>query len=228
MEMLLVDALCVRYIGYLQGMNLLLTLSISVVVTGLDCDCLTGAAQLDQGSYCEPVMYLNAYRKWITLNEKQKIQWARIAGIQMDAMNRFVMLAKDLMDKTERAIRNSSESIDFYGENEDEDLGSDSGYRLDFSALHLDHITTPKELNYYRLIITWISADNIVRQDGLDKTDKEAPFESTVSVAFSRQSIQNLYPNIDTISIKNDRKVKNGVFSIPFNIKYQGNSSMYT
>ena len=185
--------------------------------------CLTGAAQLDQGCYCEPVMYLNAYRKWVTLNEKQQIQWARIAGIQIDAMNRFAMQAKDLMDKTERALRNSRESIDFYGEIDDEDLGPDSGHRLDFSVLHLDHITTPKELNYYRLIISWISADNIMRQDGLEMTDKKAPFQSIVSVPFSRQSIQNLYPDIDLFSTKNDKKVKNSVMSIPFNVKYQGN-----
>ena len=48
---------------------------------------------------------------------------------------------------------------------------------LDGSSLKLSHIITELELNYFRLIITWASKDNIIRQEGNGKTDEKVTFK---------------------------------------------------
>ena len=190
---------------------------------------LSGAVQLDQGCYCEPVMYLNAYKKWIALKtSKDQSKWAKQAGIKFDAMKRFELSVKDLLQRTQKAIRVAN-SFSFYDEEDeegDEDLGPDSGH-LDLSVLDLDYVTSQKELNYFRLILTWVSTDNVMMQKNFKANNKSPPFQSIINSPIARKAIQNLFPPLNLISTTNDSKWDSGSYSIPLEIKTEGTQRIW-
>jgi hypothetical protein len=173
-------------------------------------------------------VYLNAYKKWITLSPREMNKWASAAGIRIQSMKQFVILVGDLLKKTNKAIRVANSYGSYDEEDEDEenaDLEIDSEH-LDPSVLDLDYVTSQKELNYFRLILTWISTDNIIMQERIEDKDKNPPFLSVIQRPIARKAIQNLYAPVNLISTTKDSQCHVGSYSIPFEIKSEGKQSI--
>lgn len=184
---------------------------------------MAGAVQLDQGCYCEPVMCLNAYKKWISLTSKAQVKWADQAGLKIDAMKRLEMSVKDLLDKTQKAICVAN-SPGFYDEedgNKEDELEFDSGH-LDLSVLDPDYVTSQKELNYFRLILTWISTENIIMQKSIKATDKKPPFQSVLTIPIACKAIRRRFAPVNLISTRRGQKCDGMSYSIPLEIKSEG------
>lgn len=148
--------------------------------------------------------------------------WARRAGIKIECMNRFAVLVSELLRRTQRALRPAvAMDSNGYEEDDNQDLGSDSSHH-DQSALRLDHVASQRELNYYRLILTWISPDNIIRQNDINAEDKKPPFQCITTKSLALRSIQHLYPPVHLISTKRADEAGTVPFSIALKVKYEG------
>lgn len=114
--------------------------------------------QIDSRAYSEPILHLNAYLKWKELlTVKLRGSWASKCGINVEKMNSFVSDVDYLLCKVDVLIPES-----------------------DLHHTHRSSLITPEKLNIYRLILTWISADNIMYQKRMPSTTA-----STVTIDLS-------------------------------------------
>lgn len=175
---------------------------------------LQGSVQLDDGHYSEPVLHLIAYKKWQTLTVPDRQEWAKLLGLRFVCMRDFDLSVDDLFSRVNR----------FLGGDEGEKRSCDSSQNidkekfLDGSSLKLSHIITELELNYFRLIITWASKDNIIRQEGNGKTDEKVTFKMG---EIPMTDMKNLFPVYKKVSIIDDKKLQHGDYNILFKLSYE-------
>lgn len=167
--------------------------------------------QLDDENYSEPVLHLIAYKKWKTLTVEERQEWAKSLGLHFVSMNDFVLSVDELFNRVNRCLggEEGTKSTGASSQNIDKEKF------FDRSSLKLSHIITEIELNYFRLIITWASKDNIIRQEGNGKIDEKVTLETMIE-------IKNLFPVFKKASIIDDKKLQHGENSIPFKVNYEG------
>lgn len=175
--------------------------------------------QLDDGNYSDPVLHLIAFKKWATLSKSEQSKWAFSLGIRIQCMVEFVNTVNLLLEKVNRLLgcarQNSRRDYDSY----DREDNIDSERFMDTTSLDLSHAITARELNYFRLMITWVSTDNIIRQEKKSKVDNEVKLKKQmIPVA----AINRLFPVCRKASIIDDKEWRHDKYSIPFEISYEG------
>ena len=172
--------------------------------------------QLDDGNYSDPVLHLIAFKKWVTLSKSEKPKWAFSLGIRMQSMIEFVNTVNLLLEKVDRLLG-------CVGQNGRRDYDSEENIDrerfMDTKSLDLSHAITARELNYFRLMLTWVSADNIIRQVKEGKVDNEVQLKKQrISVG----AINELFPVCRKASIIDDKEWQHNKYSIPFEVSYEG------
>ena len=171
--------------------------------------------QLDGGNYSDPVLHLIAFKKWATLSKSEQSKWAFSLGIRIQSMIEFVNTVNLLLEKVNRLLGRAGRDYDSYDRGEN----IDRKRFMDMISLDLSHEITARELNYFRLMLTWVSTDNIIRQEKKEKVDNEVKLKKQmVSVA----AINRLFPVFRKASIIDDKEWRHDKYSIPFEISYEG------
>lgn len=180
--------------------------------------------RLDNETYSEPVSYLTAYKKWTSLPPKMAEKWAKSLGIRVENMKKFAASVDALTKKANSFLgRKDNGKYESETEIEKKEKEKKNNNLLDMTALNVSHDITARELNLFRLILTWVSADNILRQD-----DRLVEGEDTANTAringpsLSIEAMQNLFPLCEMLSIEDDKHWKTGNLSIPLNVRYEG------
>ena len=172
--------------------------------------------QLDDGNYSDPVLHLIAFKKWVTLSKSEQPKWAFSLGIRIQNMIEFVNTVNLLLKKVNRLLG-------CVGQNGRRDYDSqeniDKERFIDTKSLDLSHTITARELNYFRLMITWVSTDNIIRQVKKRKVDNEVKLKKQM---ISVGAIKKLFPVCRETSIIDDKEWRHDEYSIPFEISYEG------
>jgi hypothetical protein len=174
-----------------------------------------GSVQLDDGNYSEPVLHLIAYKQWRTLTVPERQDWAKLSGLIFVCMMDFVLSVDDLFKRVNRYL-GGEEGKKSSG---DSSQNIDKEKFLDDSSLNLSHIITERELNFFRLIITWASKDNIIRQEGNGKIDEKVTLKMK---EIHMREIENLFPVSKKVSIIDDKKWQDGEYKTPFKVSYEG------
>ena len=179
---------------------------------------------MDNETYSEPVSHLTAYKKWTSLPPKMGEKWAKSLGIRVENMKKFAASVDALTKKVNSFLgRKDNGKYGSETEIEKEEKEKKNKNLLNVTALNISHDITARELNLFRLILTWVSADNILRQD-----DRPVESGDTVNTAqinrpsLSVEAMQNLFPVCEMLSIEDGKHWKTGNFSIPLNVRYEG------
>ena len=181
-----------------------------------------GSVRLDNETYSEPVLYLTALKKWTSLPPNLREKWAKSLGIRVENMKKLATSVDELSKKVNMFLGRKDGKYE--SESEIQKNGNQSCNILNATALNISHDITPRELNLFRLILTWVSADNIIRQ-----VYRPAESEDTVNAAqiskplLSVEAMKDLFPTCEMLSIEDDQHWKIGNFAIPLNVHYQGN-----
>jgi hypothetical protein len=181
--------------------------------------------RLDNETYSEPVLHLTAYKKWISLPVKLREKWAKSLGIRVENMTKFVANVGELIKKVNLFLGRKDGKYE--SDAEITKRGGQSKHSLDVTALNISHDITPRELNHFRLILTWVSADNILRQADrpLDSSKEAEDTANTVEIkkpSLSVEAMRDLFPTCEMLSIENDNHWKIGNLEIPLNVHYEG------
>ena len=191
--------------------------------------CTVGAVQLDNGSYSEPIMALNMYKKWQSLSKVNRIEWCKVSNIRLENMGNFATSVESLLKSVNSMLSRRGRSKggqmregELVGQREEQGKGEGGALKLDQTALNITHTTTPTELNLYRLILTWVCHENIMTQQKLAVGQKWNARITMREENFSVKDLENLFTDTRKISVKNDKKVTDGNFSVPFSIKITG------
>jgi hypothetical protein len=171
---------------------------------------MAGAVQLDRGSYSEPIMALNMYKKWQSLNKANRIEWCKASNIRHENMSNFATSVESLLRSVNSMTSRGGKKRRGGGVLE-----------LDQTALKITHRTTPSELNRYRLILTWVCSENILTQKK-PSVDEKWNARIRITESFSVDDLENLFVETKLISVKNDKKVAHGTFSVRYSIKITG------
>lgn len=177
--------------------------------------------RVDNETYSEPVLHLTAYKKWISLRAKLREKWAKSLGIRVENMTKFVANVDELIKKVNMFLGRKDGKYE--SDAEITKRGGQSKHSLDVTALNISHDITPRELNHFRLILTWVSADNILRQADLPKEAEDTA--NTVEIKKSLLSVEamrDLFPICEMLSIKDDNQWKIGNLEIQLNVHYEG------
>lgn len=177
--------------------------------------------RLDNETYSEPVLHLTAYKKWISLPVKLREKWAKSLGIRVENMTKFVANVGELIKKVNMFLGRKDGKYE--SDAEITKRGGQSKHSLDVTALNISHDITPRELNHFRLILTWVSADNILRQ--ADRPKEAEDTANTVEIKKSLlgvEAMRDLFPTCEMLSIEDDNHWKIGNLKIPLNIHYEG------
>jgi hypothetical protein len=184
---------------------------------------MAGAVQLDNGSYSEPIMALNMYKKWQSLSKGNRIKWCKASNIRHENMSNFVTSVESLLKSVESMLsRGSRRRGGQFKEGEGDGEGNGGAPKLDLTGLYITHRTTPSELNIYRLILTWTCSENILMQKKPPAGQKWNAHIQMKEKNFSVEDVENLFTETKLISVKYDRKVADGFFSVPYSIKFTG------
>jgi hypothetical protein len=181
---------------------------------------MAGAVQLDNGSYSEPIMALNMYKKWQSLSKVNRIEWCKASNVRHESMSNFATSVESLLKSVESMVGRGGRRRGQWKEGEED--GDGGALKLDLTALDITHRTTPSELNLYRLILTWICSENISSQKKPSAGQKWNAHIRMKEKDFSVEDIENLFTETKLISVKNDRRVADGIFSVPYSIKFTG------
>ena len=134
-------------------------------------------------------------------------------------MVEFVNTVNLLLEKVNRLLgrarQNGRRDYDSYDRKEN----IDRKRFLDTTSLDLSHAITARELNYFRLMLTWVSTDNIIRQDKKGKVENEVRLKKQM---ISDGSMNKLFPVFRKASIIDDKEWRHDECSIPFEIAYEG------
>ena len=112
--------------------------------------------QCDGGSYSEPVMHLNIYKKWMSMTPAEQMVWGLQANVSHARVQAFVSSVNILSLAVDKA------------------KGAERGNLLLSSALQVGTVITPQKLNIYKLMLTWMSYGNVIRQSTLVEQPPEA------------------------------------------------------
>lgn len=176
--------------------------------------------QLDDGYYSEPVLHFIAYKEWkrktLTVPERQK--WAKLYGLHFVSMNDFVLSVDDLFNRVNGLLGGEEGKKSSC----DSSRNIDKKIFLDVSSLDLSHTITKEEINYFRLIITWASKNNIIRQEGSGKIDEKVTLKMN---EIPMTEMKNLFPVSKKVSIIDYKKLQHGEYSFPFKVSYSTHMS---
>lgn len=176
-------------------------------------------------------MALTMYKKWQSLSKPNRIKWCKASNIRFENMANFVTSVQSLITSVNSMLsrggrRRGGQRRKGEGEGKGEGKGEGEGHegtqKLDQTALNIAHTTTATELNLYRLILTWVCSANILTQQNLDANEEWTARFHINEQHFSVEDIENLFSETRIISVKNDRKVTDGKFPVPFSIKFTG------
>lgn len=189
----------------------------------------TGAVQLDNGAYSEPIMALNMYKKWQSLSKLNRVEWCKASNIRYENMSNFVTSVESLLTSVNSMLSRGGRRRggqrregEEQGEGEGKGEEQEGAKKLDQTALNIAHTTTPTELNLYRLILTWVCSANILTQQKQSATTEWNARCQMNEQNFSIEDIEDLFIETRIISVKNDKKITGGKFSLPFSIKFTG------
>ena len=164
-------------------------------------------------------MALNMYKKWVSLRSEERVRWCKASAIRHDNMSHFVTSVENILRSVNNLLRRGKRS-----QGDHKKSGETTEPQLNQDALHIEHTTTPRELNLYRLILTWVCSKNIMHQNtASDNPDWKARINIVESI-FSVQDLEKLFIGASTISVKNDKKITNGALTVPVTIKFTGPS----
>lgn len=152
---------------------------------------------------------------------KLREKWARSLGIRVENMTKFVANVNELIKKVNMFLGRKDGKYE--SDAEIKKRGGQSKHSLDVIALNISHDITPRELNHFRLILTWVSADNVLRQ--ADRPKEAEDTANTVEIKkplLSVEAMRDLFPTCEMLSIEDDNQWKIGSLEIPLNVHYRG------
>ena len=151
---------------------------------------MLGAAQLDSGTYSEPVMHMLMYRKWISMKSKERRIWAQKANLNYSAMSQFVSSTGSILKSVNEQLKRVDGGKVF----------------LTIDLLDVNLSITPQKLNMYRLILTWCSLRNIIRQD--DRSNRKALncFETFGTPKMTDEMMESLIPEYHEVCVSLESK----------------------
>lgn len=184
-----------------------------VLINMFVCPLLIGAIQVDDGAYSEPVMALNMYKKWSSMNHREQKTWASKANINIPKMVEFVSSVNTLMKIMNKPTRGAEDHQHYPIADE----------------LNITTVITKKKLNMCRLILTLMSHKNIIRQSQ-KKQDLKAENFLLFSGMRSKMKIcdellNDLLPPYRELSIKQskgNREEDSELKNIPWEISSNG------
>ena len=159
---------------------------------------------MDDKTYSDQVMHLNIYKKWKSLTFIwDRALWAKKVGLKINLLEGFVSIADNLLKSLNNAVR------DISGKND----------TLGLHSLDISTKITSAKLNMYRLILTWASAKNIIRQRE-SRGSEELHYVPAIGITSNEpvddDFMNKLTPNFSGITLEYEKISSNVFLTIPW------------
>ena len=154
-------------------------------------------------------MYLLMYKKWVSMNNKDRKIWTEKSSISHTAMARFVSSANNILKSVNDQLKRMDGRTTI--------LSTDS--------LDINSVITAQKLNMFRLILTWNSVPNIIRQD--DIHGQKISLKSFETMGLSKmtdEKMEELIPNYCkvTVAAEKEGEQEDEFFEIPWERSTKG------
>ena len=130
------------------------------------------------------------YKKWASMKSKERRIWTEKANLNYSSMAQFVSSADSIL----KSVNDQMKRID--------------GKKLFLSTdlLDINLLMTPQKLNIYRLILTWSSLQNIIRQDDRENRKALNCFETFGTPKMTDEMMEFLIPEYPEVSVSLENK----------------------